>query len=40
VEATIGEFELIHEDDDRFFIIPDHPAWTVSVTNRPNVTKT
>jgi hypothetical protein len=25
VEATTTEFEVIHEDDDRFFIIPGHP---------------
>jgi hypothetical protein len=25
VEASIGEFEVIHEDDDRFFIVPGHP---------------
>jgi hypothetical protein len=24
VDATIGEFEVIHEDRDRYFIIPGH----------------
>jgi hypothetical protein len=24
VEASHGEFEVVHEDDDRFFIVPGH----------------
>lgn len=25
VEATMGEFELVHESRDRFFLVPGHP---------------
>jgi hypothetical protein len=25
VDASIGEFEVIHEAEDRFFIVPGHP---------------